>query len=53
VLVNDAAERGVKLIQEYGDILTKDEKQTQYMLQIVSEHRKKYPDATKIGLMMQ
>jgi hypothetical protein len=53
VVVNDVAERGVKLIQEYQNILTKNEKEKQYILRIVSEHRKKYPNATKTGLMKQ
>lgn len=53
VVVNDVAERGVKLIQDYNNILTKDETEKQFILQIVSEHRKKYPTATKSCLMKQ
>ena len=53
VVVNDVAERGVKLIQEYQNILSKDEEEKQCILQIVSDHRKKYPHATKSGLMKQ
>ena len=37
-VVNDRAERGVALIQEYNQILTKDEGQNQALLQVVSEH---------------
>ena len=46
-MVNDLAERGVALMQEYNQLLTKDEDQKQALLQTVSEHRKKYPDAKK------
>lgn len=35
--VNDVAERGVKLIQEYSGLLTTSEEQLQYVLQLVSE----------------
>jgi len=48
--VNDSAERGVKLIQEYQNLLTTNEKEKQYILKIVAEHRKMYPDATKTCL---
>ena len=43
VVVNGIAERGVKLIQEYNNILTKDETEKQFVLQIVNENRKNYP----------
>lgn len=43
MVVNDVAERNVKLIEEYNTILTKDEDQKQYHLQVVNEYRKKYP----------
>jgi len=33
------------LIQEFNSLLTKDEKQ--YLLQVVEEHRRKFPDARK------
>lgn len=46
-VVNDAAERGVKLIQDFNDILTRDEEQKQFLLQVVQDHRRLYPDATK------
>ncbi|KAG8190160.1 hypothetical protein JTE90_008694 [Oedothorax gibbosus] len=49
-VVNDTAERGVKLIQYYSDTIRKDEKQKQYLLQIISECRKIYPDVTKSTL---
>ena len=46
-VVNDFAERGVALMQEFNSILTKDEEQKQYVLQVVEEHRRKFPDAKK------
>lgn len=50
VVVNDVAERGVKLIQDYSNILTKDETDKQFVLQIVAEDRKTHPTATKSSL---
>ncbi|KAE9536730.1 hypothetical protein AGLY_006963, partial [Aphis glycines] len=44
-VVNDFAERGVALIQNYNSILTKDENQKQFLLQVVESHRKRFPDA--------
>lgn len=38
-VTNDVAERGVALIEEYNNYLTKDEEQLQYLLQVVREHR--------------
>lgn len=46
-VINDHAERGVSLIQNYTGRLTKDEEQLQYLLQVVSENRKRYPKALK------
>ena len=40
VLVNDRAERAVKLIEDYNALLTKDESQKQALLQVVTEHQK-------------
>ncbi|KAK0051716.1 DNA repair protein RAD51 3 [Biomphalaria pfeifferi] len=51
-VVNDRAERGVALIQDYNKKLTKDEEQLQFMLHVVSEHRQLFPDCSKSGLMM-
>ena len=39
-VTNDTAERGIALIQEYSGLLSKDEDQTQVILQLVAEHRK-------------
>ena len=38
-IVNDLAERGVALIQEFNSSLTRDEEQKQYLLQVVEDHR--------------
>ena len=46
-VVNDTAERGVHLTEEYINLLTKDEAQKQYLLQVVSEYKKQYPNANK------
>ena len=45
-VVNDFAERGVALIQELNLALTKDEDQ-KFLLQVVEEHSRKFPDARK------
>lgn len=49
-VVNDVAERGVALIEEYNKCLTKNEEQLQYLLQVVKNHRQKYPNCNKINL---
>ena len=46
-VVNDNAERGVALITEYNRLITCDEEQKQYLLQIVADHRKTFPDCKK------
>ena len=51
-VVNDHAERGIALIQQYNKSLTKDEEQLQYLLQVVAEHRRNFPDARK-NLLLQ
>ena len=49
-VTNDHAERGIALIQEYNRILTHCEEQKQYLLQVVSEHRKQFPNCKKSTL---
>src|SRR6218665_1497562 len=51
-VVNDAAERGVALMQEFNVLLTKDEEQTQFAIQVIKEHRKRYPDSKKETLLI-
>ncbi|CAI6377454.1 unnamed protein product [Macrosiphum euphorbiae] len=46
-VVNDTAERGVKLMQEYNDKFTTNEDQKQFVLQVVQDCRKQYPGFTR------
>ena len=46
-VVNYHVERGVALIQEFSGLLTRDEDQLQFLLQVVHEHRKAFPDSNK------
>lgn len=39
-VVNDTAERGVKLFEDYNTILTKNEEEKQFILQVVEHNRK-------------
>ena len=43
----DDAERGVEMMQDYNLALTKDERQKQYLLQVVEAHRKFYSTASR------
>jgi len=42
-VVNDTAERGVKLFEEYNSLLTNDEEEKQFILQVVEANRKAVP----------
>lgn len=42
-VVNDLAERGVKLRSAFNNILTKDEEAKQYLLQVVENYRRQHP----------
>ncbi|XP_025424672.1 uncharacterized protein LOC112693695 [Sipha flava] len=46
-VINDAAERGVKLMEDFNTKFTKNENQKQYVLKVVQEYRKKYPSHSK------
>jgi hypothetical protein len=46
-VVNDLAERAIKLIQDFANGITKDEEQRQYLLQVVENHRRSIPDFQK------
>lgn len=46
-VVNDSAERAVKLIEDYNSIITKNEEQKQFLLQIVADYRKNHSDSKK------
>jgi hypothetical protein len=51
-VVNDTAERGVKLFKEFNTLLTKDEQEKQFLLQVVEANRKTVPtEATKSGVI--
>lgn len=52
-VVNDTAERGVKLISEYENILTKNEAQKQSILQNVAEYRKVFGNLTKVKMSQE
>ena len=49
-VVNDTAERGVKLMTDYNNLLTHDENEKQIILQIISNYRKTYQDCTKSSM---
>ncbi|GBO29693.1 hypothetical protein AVEN_110473-1 [Araneus ventricosus] len=49
-VVNDTAERGVKLMQDFNGLLTVDEEKKQFLLHSVEDHRKQYPDCKKATL---
>jgi hypothetical protein len=46
-VTHDIAERGVELMEEYNMALTKNEDQKQYVLQVVEDYRRKYPNSLK------
>lgn len=49
-VVNDAAERFVQLFGGYNLLLTKEESQKQYIMQVVKEYETKHPSAKKYDL---
>ena len=49
-VVNDAAERGVKLKTDYAAILTDDPQQRERILQAVEDNRKRFPEFSKAAL---
>ena len=46
-VVNDIAERGVALMDEYNKLHTTDEEQKQFLLLVVKEYHQWYPDSSK------
>ena len=50
-VVNDIAERGVALINEYNELCTKDEEQKQFLLLAVKNYRQQHSDRNKFTLM--
>jgi len=49
-VVNDAAERGISLIQSFNAVISNQEEQKQYLLQVVEKHRRDFPDPNKSTL---
>lgn len=49
-VVNDIAERGVALMEEYNKLHTNDEQQKQYLLLLVKDYRKRIPNTKKSTL---
>ena len=47
-IINDTAERAVKLMEDFNETLTLDEQQTQFLLLCVQEHRKLYNNCKKV-----
>jgi hypothetical protein len=52
-VVNDAAERGVSLIQNFNAVITNQEEQKQYLLQVVEDHRQRFPVSKKSTIVEQ
>jgi len=50
-VVNDTAERNIKLIEDYNRIITKNKDQKQFLLQVVRNYCQKYPDSKKSTLL--
>ena len=49
-VVNDAAERGVALIQAFNGVLTCQEEQKQFLLQVIGKYRHDFPHPNKSTL---
>ena len=52
-VVNDNAERGVKLAQDYNRSVTRKEESYQHLLLTVQSHRKSVPDSKKKTLQKE
>ena len=51
--MNDCAERGVTLMQDFRRLLNVDEEQKRFVLCCVQEHRSLYPDCKKETLKIK
>ena len=49
-VVNDHAERAVKLFSDFNQSLTKDEKGKQYLMQVIGKYRQDFPGISKSDL---
>ncbi len=45
--VNDIEERTIKLMEDFNALMTVDEEQKQFLLQVVANHRQQLPEPTK------
>lgn len=52
-VVNDTAERAVKLMEDFHGSLTKDDEKSELLLRCIQEHRRIYPDCKKETLKKQ
>ena len=52
-VVNDTAERGIALVQEYNGLLVKDPEQHEFLLRLVHDHRKRFPEAKKSNMLFE
>lgn len=43
-VVSDHSKSGAALVQKFSGLLTKREEQLQYLVQVVADHRKMFPD---------
>lgn len=50
-VVNDIAERAVKLIEEYHSVLSKNPEQQQFIVQFLSEYKQYYADTRKSAIV--
>lgn len=50
-IVNDLAERGVALMEEYNKLHTNNEEQKQYLMLLVKDYRQKNPNVNKANFM--
>lgn len=48
--MNDITESGIQLIENYNQLITKNEDQKQYLMQIVSEYGRRFSDYKKSAL---
>lgn len=51
-VVNDTAERGVRLMEEYNKLITNDEEQKQYLLQVVKSYRSSLSNKNKKTILL-
>ena len=51
MVTNDNAERGVALVQELNKLITYDEEQFQFLLQVVADHRRQFSSCRKSLLL--